>query len=93
MYHARQLKVESGHASHRAVRQYLIERDNYECAQCGNTGEWMGKPISLQLDHISGDNTDNRLENYQWLCPNCHSQTETWGNPNSSGRDTRYKGY
>ena len=92
MYHARQTRVENGEGTHRAARQYLIERDVYECVKCGNTGEWMGQPISLQLDHINGNNKDNRLENYQWLCPNCHSQTKTWGNPNSSGRDQKYKG-
>ena len=43
------------------------------------------------LDHINGINKDNRLENYQWLCPNCHCQTKTWGNPNSSGKDQRFK--
>ena len=80
--HQRQINVESGEGSHRAVRQYLIERDIYECVKCGNKGEWMGEKLSLQLDHINGNNKDNRLDNYRWLCPNCHSQTETWGNPN-----------
>jgi len=83
-YHQRKLKVESGDATyHRMVRQYLIERDIYECSECG-IKEWNGKSISLQLDHINGNNKDNRLENVRWLCPNCHSQTDTWGTGNMS---------
>ena len=50
----------------------------YECSCCG-ISEWLGKPLSLQLDHINGVNNDNRLENLRFLCPNCHTQTPTWG--------------
>lgn len=48
-----------------------------KCECCGGT-EWMGKPINLQLHHINGDNKDNRLENLQILCPNCHSYTDNY---------------
>lgn len=54
----------------------------YKCACCGNTGEWNGRPLVLQLDHINGDNCDNRLENLRFLCPNCHSQTDTFAGRN-----------
>lgn len=50
----------------------------YQCAECGITNSYNDKPLSLQLDHINGINDDNRLENLRWLCPNCHSQTETF---------------
>lgn len=53
----------------------------YRCEKCKNT-EWYGKPIPLELHHINGDNTDNRLENLQMLCPNCHSFTDTYGGKN-----------
>lgn len=49
----------------------------YKCEICGNT-EWNGKPIPLQVHHINGINNDNRLENLQILCPNCHAQTDTF---------------
>jgi len=39
---------------------------------------WGSKPLPLQLDHVSGDVLDDRPENLRWLCPNCHSQTETY---------------
>ena len=48
-----------------------------KCSICG-ISEWQGKPLVLQLDHINGDNRDNRIENLRLLCPNCHSQTDTF---------------
>lgn len=53
------------------------------CEECGLT-EWLGRPLSMALHHVNGDGRDNRLENLQLLCPNCHSQTE-----NFSGRGRR----
>jgi transposase-like protein len=51
------------------------------CEACGIT-DWRGKPLSLALHHINGDGHDNRLENLQLLCPNCHSQTENFAGRN-----------
>lgn len=53
----------------------------YKCAICG-ISEWLGNPLSLQLDHINGISNDHRLENLRLVCPNCHSQTETFAGRN-----------
>lgn len=47
------------------------------CERCGLT-EWRGEPLSMALHHLNGDGLDNRIENLQLLCPNCHSQTENF---------------
>lgn len=56
---------------------------NYHCYICNNEGEWLGNPLSLHLDHINGVNNDNRLENLRMLCPNCHTQTDTYCGKNN----------
>ena len=48
------------------------------CAQCGSPPSWLGRPLTLVIDHINGDWLDNRLANLRYLCPNCHAQTSTW---------------
>lgn len=48
------------------------------CESCGLTGTWNNKPIVLELDHIDGNSKNHKLENLQLLCPNCHSQTDTY---------------
>ena len=47
---------------------------NYECNRCGQGPEWLGNAITLDVDHINENWMDDRLENLQFLCPNCHSQ-------------------
>ena len=63
----------------------LIE---YKCSECNLGNIWNGKIISLQLDHINGIRNDNRIENLRLMCPNCHSQTETYCNKNKSNQVT-----
>ena len=55
----------------------------YECYEC-KLSEWRGKKICLQIDHINGTNNDHRIENLRLLCPNCHSQTNTYAGKNKN---------
>lgn len=60
------------------VRRRLLQLLDYVCSDCG-ISEWRGKKIVLQVEHIDGDQWNNELSNLTLLCPNCHSQTPTWG--------------
>ncbi len=58
------------------------------CDECGIV-EWRGRALRLQLDHKNGNRVDNRRENLRFLCPNCHSQTDTYVGANSASAKRR----
>jgi 5-methylcytosine-specific restriction endonuclease McrA len=77
------------------LKQRLIEEGMLEnrCAYCGLT-EWRGRPLTMQLHHKNGVGKDNRIENLELLCANCHSQTDTYGGRNGHRRNggVRFEG-
>lgn len=61
---------------HLKKRLIVIEQNNV-CLFCG-LNEWLNKPLVLEIDHINGDHGNESRSNLRCLCPNCHSQTDTW---------------
>jgi 5-methylcytosine-specific restriction endonuclease McrA len=59
------------------LKSHLIELRGHACEECG-LDSWRDKLITLELEHVDGNNMNNELGNLKLLCPNCHSQTDTW---------------
>jgi hypothetical protein len=59
------------------IRIYSNKMLEIECLFCGQGEEWLGKKLTLTLDHINGISNDNRIENLRLLCPNCNSTLDT----------------
>lgn len=72
-----QLKDWSEYTKPARAKPHLIKKRGHACETCGRK-TWQGYPIPLELDHINGDRTDNREENWRLNCPNCHALTPTW---------------
>lgn len=75
----------------RQIRKHLLETVGH-CQECGIPSIWNDKPLILECDHIDGDRSNNILTNAKLLCPNCHSQTETFrakNTKNPKGKEIR----
>ena len=63
-------------------KQRVLQEQNFLCNECGNTMVWNNKPLMFHLDHIDGEHQNNERSNLRCLCPNCHSQTQTYAGKN-----------
>ena len=85
-YQIEEIFIKNSPVTQKVLRGY-VERHKlltYTCQYCGCDGNWQNGIISLEIDHINGDNKDNRLENLRYLCPNCHALTETYRGKNKA---------
>ena len=83
-------KFNLGEVSERAtLRKVLTETVGYKCSCCG-ISDYNNKPLVLQVDHIDGNAGNNMPTNVRLICPNCHSQTDSFSGSNKgSGRAAR----
>ena len=85
-YTLEEVFVKNSPVTQKVLRGY-VERHSlleYKCVVCGCDGHWQNGQISLELDHIDGDNTNNTITNLRYLCPNCHALTETYRGRNKA---------
>lgn len=69
------LRTEGSRAQAYQLRRALMQSGvEYICSKCGQKPEWLGKPLTLDVDHVNENWLDDRKENLRFLCPNCHSQ-------------------
>jgi hypothetical protein len=81
------------HFSNRVIRRFLEILDGYKCSVCG-LSEWNDRPITLEVEHKDGNSEDSSPSNVCLICPNCHSQTDTYkGKNKGNGRHWRRQRY
>lgn len=76
--------IKDSNATQATLRRLYLKGNYtpYVCSICGQKPFWNGKELSLTLDHIDGNNTNDVLENLRWVCPNCDRQLDTFGSKN-----------
>lgn len=76
--------IKDSTASQATLRRWYVKGGYtpYICSICGQEPIWQGKELTLILDHINGENHDDRIENLRWVCPNCNQQLDTTNGKN-----------
>ena len=76
--------IKNSTASQATLRRWFLKGKYvpYICSICGQKPIWQEKELTLILDHINGENHDDRLENLRWVCPNCNQQLDTTNGKN-----------
>ena len=79
----KEILVVNSKFNYKLIKKRVLEAGLLElkCNICG-LNSWLDKHITLEMDHINGKPVDNRIENLRLLCPNCHSQTDTFRGKN-----------
>lgn len=78
------------------LKRVLIYLFGEKCTECGNGKIWNNKPLTLQVDHKDGNSDNNFPNNLRLLCPNCHTQTDTFSchhTPKSTKRNNKMREY
>jgi hypothetical protein len=81
--------VDWGKQIPRWTKRWLKEQRGYACEVCG-ISQHNGKDIVLEVDHIDGHHKNNHPDNLRLICPNCHSQTDTYKAKNT-GNGRKYR--
>ena len=76
--------IKNSKVDQKTLREHYFkgQYSQYKCSICNQEPFWNHKELTLILDHINGQNHDDRLENLRWVCPNCNQQLETTGSKN-----------
>lgn len=82
------LKGQFGISNH--IKHYMFEKNHYKCEKCGwgQVNSYTGT-LPLEIHHKDGDYRNNKEDNLELLCPNCHSLTDSYKGANSKGREDR----